>query len=302
MFVFCIQAPPQQKAETKWEKFAKEKGIGQNKEKRSAKVFDETTGDWQYRHGFKKAGSDGDNKQWPIMEVKDGDDPMADPWEQQREAKRTRVDKNVEARLRNAERAGALAKGTSTRVLKSAAASRKAGKQGNHNRVDSVLLPVGVPVDLKASGRRGNSDAASATTAVSSSSSSAPQRGKVSTLAALRATQVSTASLGKFDKMREGEPERKKALAAATKKKRKFESATDKTVIATEAERSLKLLQSLSGGAVAKEKDRKKGRLATGETAYDYDYDDGLGASTFRKKKGRAGAGKMKKMTKKRAK
>ena len=120
-------------------------------------------------------------------------------------------------------------------------------------------------------------------------------------MAALLATQRSTASLGKFDKMRQDEPERAKAFSKAAKK-RKFESATDKTVMAQESERSMKLLQSLGGGAVAKEKARKKGRLATGETAYDYDYEDGLGASTFRKKKGRAGAGKLKKMTKKRVK
>ena len=67
-----FQPPPAPKAETKWEKFAKVKGIGQNKDKRSAKVWDETIGDWQYRHGYKKAGNDG--KEWPIMEVKEGDD------------------------------------------------------------------------------------------------------------------------------------------------------------------------------------------------------------------------------------
>lgn len=219
------------------------------------------------------------------MEVKTGDDPFADPWEKQREAKRSRVDKNAEQRIRNEERAGGLAKGTSSRMMKSIAASRKAGKEGGRD------LPVGVPVDLKPTGKKGNSDV--------KPHSESRQRGKTSTMAALLATQRSTASLGKFDKMREGEPEYKKALATA--KKRKFESATDAKVISTEAERSLKLLKTLSGGA-AKEKDRKKGRLATGESGYDYDFDDGLGASTFRKKKGRAAAGKMKKMTKKRAK
>jgi hypothetical protein len=74
-------------------------------------------------------------------------------------------------------------------------------------------------------------------------------------------------------------------------------------VVATEGERGMKVLKSvIDGGGVAKEKMRKKGQLAKGETAYDYDFDDGLGASSFRKKKGRAGAGKMKKMTKKRVK
>jgi regulator of ribosome biosynthesis len=224
------------------------------------------------------------------MEVKGGDDPFQDPWEKQRDAKRKRVDKNIEQQMRNEERAGNISKGTSTRIIKSIAASRTAGRQGG-----SLDAPVGVPVDLKSSGKKHTSD-------VTTDTRTPTHRGKTSTVAALRATQVSTASLGKFDKMREGEPERNKALSAAVTKKRKFDSVTDKKIIATETERSLKVLNSLSNGGLSKEKDRKKGRLATGETAYDYDYDDGLGASTFRKKKGRAGAGKMKKMTKKRVK
>jgi len=51
-------------------------------------------------------------------------------------------------------------------------------------------------------------------------------------------------------------------------------------------------------GGKEKELAKKKGGLANGETACDYDYDDGLGPSSFCKK-GRAGVGKM---TKKRAK
>jgi regulator of ribosome biosynthesis len=224
------------------------------------------------------------------MEVKGGDDPFADPWEKQRDAKRKRVEKNTEQHMRNEERAGNLSKGTSTRILKSITASRKAGREGG-----ILDVPVGVPVDLKPSGKKGSSDATTTTT-------QRLQRGKAGTAAALLATQVSTASLGRFDKMREGEPERHKAISKSVVKKRKFESTTDKNIINTEVERSMKVLKSLSTGGVGKEKDRKKGRLATGETAYDYEYDDGLGSSTFRKKKGRAGAGKMKKMTKKRTK
>ena len=58
----------------------------------------------------------------------------------------------------------------------------------------------------------------------------------------------------------------------------------------------------VSATAMSKDKLRRKGQFAKGETAYDYDFDDGLGPSTFHKKKGRAGAGKMRKMTKKRVK
>lgn len=47
---------PTEKPLTRWEKFAKVKGI--KKEKRSAKVFDEASGQWKYRHGSKSANND----------------------------------------------------------------------------------------------------------------------------------------------------------------------------------------------------------------------------------------------------
>lgn len=47
---------PTDKPLTRWEKFAKVKGI--RKEKRSAKVFDEASGEWKYRHGSKSANND----------------------------------------------------------------------------------------------------------------------------------------------------------------------------------------------------------------------------------------------------
>jgi regulator of ribosome biosynthesis len=276
-----LQPPPPPKQETKWEKFAKEKGIPLNKEKRSQKVFDEDSGEWKFRHGYNRAN---DVKEWPIMEVNPNDDPNADPWEKDREAKRTRVNKNTESRMRNEERAGNMSKGTTTRSLKSKEKTREAGRAGG----GAKILPSGVPVDLRSA--RGGDEKLSAA-----------QRGKTSITAALAATQRSTASLGKFDKTREGEPEKKKAVTSV--KKRKLETSTDRKVVATEGERGMKVLKSvIDGGGVAKEKMRKKGQLAKGETAYDYDFDDGLGASSFRKKKGRAGAGKMKKMTKKRVK
>ena len=275
------QPPPPPKAETKWEKFAKEKGIGQNKSKRSRKVWDEATGEWVHRHGYQRA----DKEEWPIREVKG--DPYADPWEQQREAKRARTDQNRLARMRNQERAGNLAKGTTNRVMSSklAASSSKVGKHSTISSDVDLGIPVGVPVDLKSLGRK---------KVGATQSNPKHQRGQTLTMAALIATQRSTASLGKFDKLRQGEPERK---ASVTKKR----ASTFSTADASETERSLKLLQSLAGDAVAKEKARKKGRLATGETAYDFDFDGSSTTTLFRKKKGRAGAGKMKKMTKKRA-
>jgi regulator of ribosome biosynthesis len=229
-----------------------------------------------YRHGMEKANSK--SKEWPIMEVGANDDPYSDPWEKLRDEKRERTDKNVESRMRNQERVGNLAKGITNRVMKAKTTSREMGRVSGGN-----VLPTGVPVDLK------------------SGSGEAQKRGKVSTTAALEAVQTSTASMGKFDQMREGEPERKKAMLK--KKKRKFESGTSKSYHSVEGEKSMKILNAvMNGGGVAKEKDIRKGKYAKGETAYDYEFDDGLGASSFKKKKGRAGAGKNKKMTKKRIK
>ena len=263
--------PPPPKEETRWEKFAKERGV--ENRKRDRKVWDEATGTWKFRHGYQKAN----DKEWPIMEVKKNDDPYADPWEKLREAKRAKVDKNIESRLRNQERAGLIPRGTTAKTMKNREAARASGKHAikQENR---VLVPSGVPVDLKGK----------------------VQRGKELTKAALAATQRGTASLGKFDKMLNGEPERKAAM-----RRRKFESNTSKEVIHSEAGKGMKILQGmLKGGAGSSqyEKNRKRGNLSKGETAYDYDYNDGLGDQGYRKKKGRAGAGKMRKVTKKRIK
>lgn len=272
IFYLLSQPPPPPKQETKWEKFAKAKGIPLNKEKRSRKVWDETTGTWMYRHGFEKANSKA--KEWPIMEVKGNEDPYADPWEKIRDAKRARTDRNIESRMKNQERAGFLAKGVTNRVMKARESSRKNAKLAGNKDRDNVP-PTGVPVDLK------------------SGSGDARKRGKISTNAALEVVQRSTASMGKFDKMREGEPERKKVLSKT--KKRKFESNTSKSVASSEGQKSMKILNAvMNGGGVEKAKAIRKGKYAKGETAYDYDYDDGLGASSFKKKKVSEGIGEKK--------
>jgi regulator of ribosome biosynthesis len=268
-----FQPPPPPKQETKWEKFAKAKGLPLNKEKRARKVWDENTQTWLYRHGYERANKD--DKGWPIMEVGANDDPYENPWEKLREEKRSRIEKNRESRLKNEERAGNIAKGQTNRVVKAREQAYKAGKEAGKKDVLAVQksVPIGVPVDLKGEG---------------SSKSDGPKlRGKASTIAALSAVQRSTASLGKFDKMREGEPERKKSMIKT--KKRKYESATDRTVLSSEGDKSLKILKSvMNGGGAAKEKAIRKGQLAKGETAYDHDYDDGLGPSSFKKKKVRS--------------
>lgn len=262
--------PPALKAETRWEKFAKERGIAP-KEKRSRKVWDEATGEWAYRTGYQKASSENDPMSWPIMEVRKNQDPFEDPWERARDAKKARVDKNTMNRMKNAESSGEIARGTTRRIMKAKLKERKAGREGGSLDMKNFSnTPAGVPVDM-----------------------SEKQRGKELTKLALLATQRSTASMGKFDKMREGEPERRKAMSGL--KKRKFESATAKEGVKNEAKSSLKVLENvMTGGGRKKELAIRRGDHARGETGHDFDFDDGLGSSRFKKKKGRAGIGKMK--------
>mmetsp|Transcript_13189 Transcript_13189/g.27915 ORF Transcript_13189/g.27915 Transcript_13189/m.27915 type:complete len:494 (-) Transcript_13189:419-1900(-) len=276
--------PPPPKKLTKWEQFALQRGIAP-KSKRSRKQFDEATGEWKHLTGSLSNKANAGPESWPILEVKKNDDPYADPWEKLREEKKGRVEKNVEARMRNAERAGLLEKGSANRHAKNLKKMEKQREvQRENERKKGLVAPVGVPTDL----------------------TQGAKRGKPSTQLALLATQVSTASLGKFDKIREGEPERQ-FQKNVNRKKRKLEDGskggnTDKKVLMTEAQKSQDILQRVMNGSKEKERDVKKGKYAKGETAYDYDYDDGLGAGSFRKKKGRAGMGKMKKVTKKRIK
>ena len=92
---------PEPKPETKWEKFAKEKGI--KKKKRERMVFDENNQEFRPRFGYKGANSG--IEEIPIVEVKPGQDPFADPWAEARTDKKARVKKNTKAMLKNQGRA-----------------------------------------------------------------------------------------------------------------------------------------------------------------------------------------------------
>ncbi len=207
---------------------------------------------------------------------------MQDPWEKLRDEKKSRVNKNVEARMRNAEHAGSLEKGSANKFSKNnerLTKQRVIAKEKDRRR--GLVAPVGVPVDMVK------------TSTSSSSSTTTKQRGKPSTQLALKATQVSTASLGRFDKQREGEPEKQFSKSIQGKKRKNLETTTsggggtNKKFLQSEAQKSVDILQRVMNGSMSKEKERdvKKGKYARGETAYDYDYDDGLGAGSFKKKK-----------------
>jgi regulator of ribosome biosynthesis len=98
--------PPQEKPMTKWEKFAKEKGI--KKRKRSKNVFDEQTDEWRRRHGKDRAG---DANKIIIMDGKLSEKggnlggSSEDPFTREEREKRERVEKNAGRQQKNLQQA-----------------------------------------------------------------------------------------------------------------------------------------------------------------------------------------------------
>ncbi|XP_070709051.1 ribosome biogenesis regulatory protein homolog [Pempheris klunzingeri] len=92
--------PPKPKPPTKWEEFAKLKGI--QKKKKTNLVWDETAKEWKRRWGYKRA-NDG-TKEW-LIEVPETADPNEDQFAKRVKAKKERVAKNEFNRLKNIARA-----------------------------------------------------------------------------------------------------------------------------------------------------------------------------------------------------
>ncbi len=121
---------PEPKGLTVWERFAKEKGI-KNK-KRERMVFDEQTEEYKPRFGYK--GVNKGVEEHAVIEVKEGDDPYADPWEAARREKKEKISKNEKQRLRNLER---LEKGKGKTSGKDKFAFNKSLSYGEGN--DAIL-------------------------------------------------------------------------------------------------------------------------------------------------------------------
>ncbi|XP_023272805.1 ribosome biogenesis regulatory protein homolog [Seriola lalandi dorsalis] len=92
--------PPKPKPPTKWEQFAKLKGI--QKKKKTNLVWDETAKEWKRRWGYKRANDD--TKDW-LIEVPETADPNEDQFAKRVKAKKERVAKNEFNRLKNIARA-----------------------------------------------------------------------------------------------------------------------------------------------------------------------------------------------------
>ncbi|KAI6206698.1 Ribosome biogenesis regulatory protein [Aphelenchoides besseyi] len=88
---------PQQQPLTRWEKFARSKGITSNRDK---KVWDEETKTWKPRYGYNRGGKEGD---W-LIEIPDQKDPNVDYFQERANQKKERVAKNQLQNLRNVKR------------------------------------------------------------------------------------------------------------------------------------------------------------------------------------------------------
>ncbi|XP_072978765.1 ribosome biogenesis regulatory protein homolog [Typha angustifolia] len=110
---------PKLKPPTKWELFAKMKGIkNRNKNKRA---FDEQSGTWKRTHGYDRVN---DDKDIPIIEAKPSDEPGVDPFAKRKAEKKKQVEKQEKNRLQN---------------LKQAA---KAGALPSHIQLAATALPI----------------------------------------------------------------------------------------------------------------------------------------------------------------
>ncbi|KAF8796964.1 ribosome biogenesis regulatory protein homolog [Argiope bruennichi] len=86
---------PKPKTMTKWEKFAKAKGI--KKQKKEKLVFDESNKEWKPRYGYRGIK----NKEDWVKEIPDNADPNEDYFGKAKEQKKERIAKNDYHRLRN---------------------------------------------------------------------------------------------------------------------------------------------------------------------------------------------------------
>uniref|UniRef100_A0A8B9U011 Hydroxyacid-oxoacid transhydrogenase, mitochondrial n=1 Tax=Anas zonorhyncha TaxID=75864 RepID=A0A8B9U011_9AVES len=93
--------PPKPRPPTRWEQFARLKGI--RRRKRTSLVWDEQAKEWRRRWGYRRAGGD-PARSW-LLEVPEGADPEEDQFAKKRQEKRERVARNEFNRLRNLARA-----------------------------------------------------------------------------------------------------------------------------------------------------------------------------------------------------
>ncbi|KAL7420420.1 Rhodanese-related sulfurtransferase [Cryptotrichosporon argae] len=201
---------PKPRPETKWERFAKAKGI--THKNRDRKEWDDERQAWVNRWG--KDGKNRDKEEQWLHEVKAGADPLADPRKAARDERKARVAKNERQHARN--------------VAEAARAS--AAESGPSSSLPAKSKSHAAPSSAQNAARR-------ATRAAELNR-------------ALLVSKTATASLGKFDRMIEGEPKAKGL-------KRKFEANED---VGAERARARAVLERVGKAEGRKEGAKKGGR------------------------------------------
>ncbi|KAF3336416.1 ribosome biogenesis regulatory protein [Carex littledalei] len=110
---------PRPKPPTKWEAFAKMKGI--KKRKKNKRVWDEQTSSWKRTHGYDRANDDRDI---PILDAKSTDEVGEDPFAKRKAEKKEGVKKQEKNRLENLKR------------------SAKTGYLPSHIQLAATSLPI----------------------------------------------------------------------------------------------------------------------------------------------------------------
>jgi len=90
---------PKEKPKTRFEKFMEERNM--KKRKRSRLVFDEITGDWKPRWGYKSAKKERERAEQAIYEVRQGEDPDANPFERAKAEKKLLMARQKMREVRN---------------------------------------------------------------------------------------------------------------------------------------------------------------------------------------------------------
>ncbi|KXS10891.1 RRS1-domain-containing protein [Gonapodya prolifera JEL478] len=142
---------PKAKPMTRWERFAKTKGIV--KQKKSKMVFDEMAGEYRPAYGYKSRNNLVEND-W-LKEVPASADPMADMFQAERDEKKERIEKNLKRKRRNEEEAAGVARNRAVGVG-APLAHRAVGSAEKAER--KAQLDVALAATRKSTASMGNFD------------------------------------------------------------------------------------------------------------------------------------------------
>ena len=97
---------PAPKVETKWEKFAKKKGIKDKKRGEGKMVYDEEKGDWIPKWGYKGRNKDGEGDWIVELDDKKPDEPLNGGRSEGRRERKDKIKRNDRKMRANQKREG----------------------------------------------------------------------------------------------------------------------------------------------------------------------------------------------------